>query len=55
MTYWPGTGIVKSRGNAFDWRNQESRLAKDLAFKPAVPPTQQGRSFTIYSRAQKSK
>lgn len=21
MSYWPGTNIPKSRGNAFDWRN----------------------------------
>lgn len=23
MKYWPGTKIVKSEGNAFDWRNQD--------------------------------
>ena len=23
IEYWPGTKIVKSEGNAFDWRNQD--------------------------------
>jgi len=23
IEYWPGTNIVKSKGNAFDWRNQD--------------------------------
>jgi len=56
MTFWPGTKIIKSRGNAFDWRNQESQLAKDYAFnRQSTAPTQQGRSFTIYSKAQRSK
>jgi len=21
--FWPGTNVVKSKGNAFDWRNQD--------------------------------
>ena len=25
--YWPGTQIVKSRGNDFDWRARVSRLS----------------------------
>lgn len=24
MNYWPGTNIVRSKGNAFDWRNHET-------------------------------
>lgn len=26
MNYWPGTNIVKSRCNAFDWRGQPPQL-----------------------------
>lgn len=29
MSYWAGTNIVKSQGNAFDWKNgQETGMAK---------------------------
>lgn len=27
MTYWPGTGVVKSEMNAFDWRRTAGALA----------------------------
>lgn len=28
--HWPGTTIVKSRGNAFDWRANVSHTLKDI-------------------------
>ena len=27
MIYWPGTKIVKSKGNAFDWRSRVSTVS----------------------------
>lgn len=29
MKFWPGTNIVKSTGNAFDWRNTPSEMLLD--------------------------
>lgn len=26
MKYWPGTNIVKSKGNAFDWHGRSSQI-----------------------------
>lgn len=61
MTYWPGTKIVKSRGNAFDWKNKESSLLTDphlravnavLLQKAAL---ESKKSFTIYSKARREK
>jgi len=66
MTYWPGTKIVKSRGNAFDWRGRQSQLTQDRdlmatnsAHKQkfgtsAATSPEPHRAFTIYSRARKS-
>ncbi len=34
MIYWPGTNIVKSRGNAFDWRGEKSELVKRKVLAP---------------------
>jgi hypothetical protein len=28
MKYWPGTNIIKSNNNAFDWNTGESSMAK---------------------------
>lgn len=28
--YWPGTTIVKSRGNAFDWRATQTHTLKAI-------------------------
>lgn len=32
MNYWPGTKIIKSQGNAFDWQGGESKIAKQHDF-----------------------
>lgn len=63
MNYWPGTKIVKSRGNAFDWRGCSSRLLEDPAIRAsnnsrlqmAGAGSDPKRTFTIYSKARKSK
>jgi hypothetical protein len=28
--YWPGTNVIKSRSNAFDWRGHSSEIMKQL-------------------------
>lgn len=33
MTYWPGTKIRRSTGNAFDWRGDKSVITSQLWFK----------------------
>lgn len=41
MIYWPGTKIVKSNGNAFDWRGRVSVLSDKkslIAQKNATTP-----------------
>ncbi len=63
MNYWPGTSIVKSQGNAFDWRNNISKIANSTEFKQSQQSTavnagnnsRKKKAFTIYSKAQKSK
>ena len=62
MKYWPGTNIVKSKNNAFDWRSRPSRLVdRDLLNSQQATLTNTGngahksRAFTIYSRAKASK
>lgn len=62
MTYWPGTKIRKSTGNAFDWRNTQSNITQSKEFKlsqsssinMAGKGTEKGKSFTIYSKARPS-
>lgn len=64
MRYWPGTNIVKSHGNAFDWRNYKDKsLIDDWDWKASVVAKQNSagngndkrRTFTIYSKAHPSK
>lgn len=63
MNYWPGTKIIKSQGNAFDWRNMRSQITTTKSFKVsqnatvanAVAGTDPKRSFTIYSKAKAMK
>lgn len=64
MNYWPGTKILKSRGNAFDWKNGEhSKLARDPQIRAsnnarlqmAGAASDPKRTFTIYSKARQSK
>lgn len=62
MKYWPGTNIVKSKNNAFDWRNQTSRVidrnlmnSQQATLTNTGNGTDKSRAFTIYSRAKASK
>ena len=59
MTYWPGTKIRRSTGNAFDWRNNTSEIANTKEFRQSQAATKQmagkGKNFTIYTRAKASK
>ena len=63
MTFWPGTKIPRSRGNAFDWRGKESIICSDKELKMsnlskmnmAGKGAGTARSFTIYSKAKASK
>ena len=60
MNYWPGTKIIKSHGNAFDWRKGVSQIASTKSFKVSQNATianagagsDPNRAFTIYSRAK---
>ena len=62
MNYWPGTKIIKSQGNAFNWRNRGSVVLNDPVIKasnhskkksmPVTPEPKQ--SFTIYSKAKRA-
>jgi hypothetical protein len=57
--YWPGTGIVKSHNNAFDWRIKTLVITDDKGWKQAVVAknkvTLKKSAFTIYSKARASK
>lgn len=59
MTYWPGTNIRRSTGNAFDWRGGVSQIASTREFKQSQLATKQmagkGKTFTIYSKARAKK
>jgi hypothetical protein len=59
--YWPGTKIVKSRGNAFDWQSEpSSQIANNKSFVASARAkrnssgngTDPRKQFTIYSKAQ---
>lgn len=59
--FWPGTKIPKSQGNAFDWRgvslatsDKDWRTTQNLR-TISKASTETVRSFTIYSKARKSK
>lgn len=59
MIYWPGTKIIKSQGNAFDWRSYSSKITSTTEWKQsqissqrmAGTGTDKKKQFTIYSRA----
>lgn len=57
--YWPGTKIVKSQGNAFDWRVKAPVLTDDRSWKQAIVGARNASlnkaNFTIYSKARASK
>ena len=60
--YWPNTKIIKSQGNAFDWRNYGSAILQDKKFvqseiakkNSAGTGTDARKQFTIYSKARPS-
>jgi hypothetical protein len=58
--YWPGTKIVKSRGNAFDWQSDpRSEIVNNQSFVASARAKRNSRGsgtdprkqFTIYSKA----
>ena len=59
--HWPGTKIVKSQGNAFDWRAKStSTVTQDKEWKQSATATlnavrhgdvTKSTSFTVYSKA----
>jgi hypothetical protein len=56
MNYWPGTEIVKSTRNAFNWRAEPSEVTSTKEFKASVAAKrnaqmQKSRKFTVYSKA----
>lgn len=58
-TYWPGSNIVKSEGNAFDWRGAPAAISQTASWKLSASaskaaPTKQGQ-FIVYSRAKQNK
>jgi hypothetical protein len=61
MSYWPGTKIPKSRGNAFDWHGQESLVMRNTELtninnsRKATTRSYDSKPFTIYSKAVRSK
>jgi len=60
MTYWPGTKIVKSMNNAFNWRREPSVILASHDWKSAESARRQTvikpkKQFTVYSKAQASK
>lgn len=63
--HWPGTKIVKSQGNAFDWRRgHKSAVTQDKEWKQSATGTRnavrygdvtKSTSFIVYSKAVRSK
>lgn len=58
--YWPGTKILKSKNNAFDWRTNKEALTSNHDWKQSVAGTynaslKKSSIFTVYSKAVPSK
>ena len=57
--YWPGTKIIKSKNNAFDWQSKKEALTSCFDWKQSVAGTYNAslkkQSVTVYSRAKPSK
>jgi hypothetical protein len=57
--YWPDTKIVKSQGNAFDWRAKTDVITNDKTWKQSTTGTRNATlkkaNFTIYSKARATK
>jgi hypothetical protein len=49
--FWPGTNIVKSSGNAFDWRNKEQRIFTKAEIAQMQQKQNVNHPITVYSRA----
>jgi len=48
--FWPGSNIVRSQRNAFDWKAQPSEL--NLKGAKTIPkPTTDFKKFAVYSKA----
>lgn len=62
MTYWPGTKLVKSTNNVFNWKESTSKIAATKFWKQSERATQTMagtggdplKQFTIYSKAKPS-
>lgn len=61
MSYWPGTKIPKSTGNAFDWQKSESQITKQVDFKNTNNAKKymlgqtESKFFSTFSKAKSSK
>ena len=65
MTYWPGTNIPKSNGNAFTyWKSgapsritssKEWKMSQASALQNAGSGMAKNKQFTIYSKARPAK
>lgn len=56
MNYWPGTKILKSTRNAFNWKEEPSVVTSSKNFKLSVAASRgvqmkKSRQFTVYSKA----
>lgn len=63
MIYWPGTKIVKSKNNVFNWRDTTSKITSSTFWKQSAASSSRmagtggdiNKQFTIYSKAVPSK
>lgn len=58
--YWPGTKILKSTNNDFNWKGASSAVSQQFVVKNAKPTIlgaegQTKKAFTIYTRAKPSR
>lgn len=57
--YWPGTNIVKSKNNAFDWQTNKEALTNSRDWRQSIAGTigasMKKQSMTVYSKAKPAK
>jgi hypothetical protein len=61
--YWPGTKIVKSKNNAFNWQSEKTALTDNKkwkqsivgAFNASFNKSLKKSSVNVYSKAKSSK
>lgn len=57
--FWPGSNIVKSKNNSFNWKTKKTALTSHKDWKQSVDGTYNASlkktSITVYSRAKPSK